>query len=168
MSFFPLKSIPIGDFKVAVMGNSQTLHVGDAIIAGGTGHNKAALTAANITTTPILGIVVAIVGLNGNVLELQSVTTGSGNETTPVHYVQYIPTSVKQMEYAATLSAAAGTTTGSDGMCFFNMSASDAGKLDETSVAFIQGTAGQFWSFGPDSTDNTNLTVIGVWNKAVN
>ncbi len=158
--------MPIADFKVAVMGNSQTLHVGDAIIAGGSAHNQAALTGASITTTPILGVVVAIVGLNGNVLELQSVTTGSGNETTPVHFVQYIPTSVGQLEYVATLSAKAGTTTGSDGMCFLNMS-SDASKLDETSVAFIQGTAGQFWSFGLNPVDNTNLTVIGVWHKTV-
>lgn len=166
MPFFPLKSVPIADFKVAKIGASQTMAVGDAIIAGGTGHNQAVLTGASITTTPILGIIVAIVGLNGNVLELQSVTTGSGNETTPVHFVQYIPTSVKQMEYAATLSAVAGTTTGSDGMGYFNMY-STAGKLDEASIAFIQGTAGQFWSFGLDVTDNTNFTVIGVWNKAI-
>lgn len=165
MPFFPLRALPIGNFKVAVIGNSQTIAVGDAIIAGGTGHNKAVLTGASITTTPILGVVVSIVGLNGNVLELQSVTTGSANETTPVHYAQYIPT-IENMEYAATLSAVAGTTTGSDGMGFFNM-ASVAGKLDETSIAFIQGTAGQFFSYGLDSTDNTNFTVIGCWTKVV-
>jgi len=161
--FRPIKEFAgtVSDFKVAPLGNSYVAYVGYPVAAGGTGHNKAVVTGASLSTTPLLGVTVAILGTRGNVLELDHVTAGSANETaaTQLYFAQYIP-SYLPIEYSVDLTAKSGTTTGSDGMCYFNTSATE-GKLDETSVAFIAGTQGVFWSFGPDPMDSTGLTVIG-------
>lgn len=166
MAFTALKIFPDTDFEVRVIANSQLVTVGDALIPGATGHNKAVLGATN-TTGMIIGVCVAIVGFNGNILELNSVTTGSANETTPVHYAQFIPLSTPGLKFSATLSQAAGTTTNSDGMGSFNMSASVSGKLDETSIALFSSTEKQFFSYGLDSSDTAKLTVIGSFAKTL-
>lgn len=164
MAFRPLRAIPITEFKSAVIANSQTLAVGDAIIPAATGHNKF-VTGANNSTGPVLGVVVAILGLNGLVTELQSIAAGASNETNKTYSVQYIPTAITNLEYEAQLDAAAGTTSNSDGLCWFNMSTSLNGKLQESSIALFSGTQGQFWSFGPTPEDNT--LVVGFWDKVL-
>jgi hypothetical protein len=95
------------------------------------------------------------------------VATGSTNETTPVYYIQFIPLSTPGLLFRATLDAVAGTTTGSDGMGWFDISTTStkSGYLSEASIAFMAGTAGQFWSWGLDPTDSTNFTVIGSFAK---
>ena len=164
MSFRALKQVQYNDLKTAIIGNSQTITVGDAIVPGATGHAKAAITGASVSTR-VLGVVVAIVGKGGTVLELNSVTTGSGNESTPVHYVQYIPSSL-DMEYEADMSAAIGTTTDSDGNgVSFNIG-STAALLDETSVALGSATTKQFVSYGQSDVIGAPTTrIVGHWSK---
>lgn len=165
--FTPLVDFPIEDQQVAVIGNSQTIAVGDVLVPGATGHTKFLVTGKN-TTGMLVGVATAILGAPGKqVTELQSVTTGSSNETTPVYYVRYIPLGVPGLKFKATLSAAGGTTTNSDGFGSFNVSATDAGKLDETSIALFSATEKQFFSLGLDQTDNTKLTVIGSFAKTL-
>jgi len=166
MAFTPYKIFPLEDMKVAVISLSSTVKVGDALIPGATGHNKSLKSAVN-TTGMIVGVAVAIVGAKGNVLELNSVTTASTNESSPVYYVQYIPLGTPGLQFKATLSAAAGTTTDSDGIGSFNLSSTDGAILDETSIALFSATEKQFFSFGLDDTDNTNKTVIGVFAKTL-
>ena len=168
MSFVPYKGVPdeAAEFEVAVIANSAALAVGDAIVPAATGHTKAVTGAANNTTT-ILGVVTAILNAGYGFTGLNSVTAGASNETTPVYYVQYLPTSVPGVKYKATLSQAAGTTTNSDGIGSFNMSSSVNGKLDETSIALLTATSKQFISLGLDPSDTAKLTVIGYWNNAL-
>ena len=154
------------DYKLIRLGNSYAAKAGYPVAAGGTGHNKAVITGASLSTTPLLGVIASIAGAKGNVLELDGVTAGSGNETTPVYYAYIIP-SYLPIEYYIDLDAVAGTTTGSDGMCYLNTSATE-GKLTESSVAFIAGTQGVVWSWGPDTTyDPTSFTVVGVISRHV-
>jgi hypothetical protein len=167
MAFVPYKGVPddAAEFEVAVIANSQTLTVGDAIVPAATGHTKAVTGAASSTTT-ILGVVTAILSANYGFTGLQSVAAGASNETTPVYYVQYLPTAVPGVKYKATLSQAAGTTTNSNGIGSFNMYSVN-GKLDETSIALFSATEKQFVSLGLDPSDTANLTVIGYWGKTL-
>ena len=162
MAFTPYKKTP-DDFDLMLfpLGASLTCYVGDVLAIGGTGHNKALVTGVSLSTTPVYGVLMGIRGAEGQVLELDSVTTGAGNETTTVYYGLVCPAYLP-IKWTATLSATAGTTTGSDGACFF-ATGSTHGQLDETSVAFIAGTKKVFWSDGLDTRDTTNKTVIGYF-----
>lgn len=164
--FRPLKAIPIADIKTAVLRNSVTVAVGDALIPGPTAHAKFPLGAAS-STTRILGVVISIMGANGTVTELNSVTTGSSNETTPVYLVQYIP-SYLDIEYEADMSAAIGTTTDSDGVgVSFNLNATN-NTLDETSVALGTATTKQFVSYGQSDVQAApNTRIVGHWAKTL-
>ncbi len=166
MAFRPLKQVQYNDLKTVVIGNSQTLTVGDAIVPGATGHAKFAITGASVSTR-VLGVVVAIVGAGGTVLELQSKTVASNNETVGLIAVQYIPSSL-DMEYEADMSAALATTTDSDGNgVSFNLGAT-AALLDETSVALGSATTKQFVSYGQsDVLGAPNTRVVGHWSKTL-
>lgn len=164
--FTPIREFPSQNLKTAVIAASSTVKVGDALIPGATGHNKYVKSGAN-TTGMLIGVCVAIAGARGKVLELSTATAGSGNETTPVYYAVYIPLAAPGLEFSATLSAAAGTTTDSDGIGSFNLSASDGAILDETSIALFGVTEKQFFSYGLDANDNTNKTVIGSFAKTL-
>ncbi len=164
VGFVPLKEYDVADSMLAVIGASVTLGVGDACQPGATAHTKAVVPADN--SHVVTGVVVAIEGVNGTVTELLDVATGSGNETTPVYYARYIPLSAPGIKFSAQLSATAGTTTNSDGQVSFAL-ASDAGQLDETSVALFSATEKQFWSYGLDPTDNAKFTVIGSFAKTL-
>ena len=165
MAFKLTKRVSPALIKSAVIGNSAVLKVGDAIIGGATGHATAVVGAYN-TTGIVIGVVASITGLNGKVLELDSVTAASNNETTKTYWVTYFPT-YEDYEFTVPLTAAGGTTTDSAGFGFFNLdSASNSnGTLLESSFALWSGTAGQFSSFGLDPLDNTNKSVIGHFNK---
>lgn len=164
--FIPLKEYDIADTQLAVIANSSAVQVGDALIPGATGHNKAVKGAAG-TTGVIIGVCVAIEGLNGFVQELNSVTAGASNETTPVYYARYIPLTAPGIKFSGQLSNTAGTTTNSDGIGSFNVGGSNSGQLDETSIALFSATEKQFFSLGLDPTDNTNQTVIGSFAKTL-
>jgi len=154
------------DLKLVRLGNSYAAKAGYPVAAGGTGHNKACVTGASLSTTPLLGVIASIIGSKGTVLELDGVTAGAANETTPVYYAYIIP-SYLPVEYYIDLDAVSGTTTGSDGMCWLNTSATE-GKLTESSVAFIAGTQGVVWSWGPDTNyDPTGFTIVGVISRHV-
>lgn len=153
MAFRPKKKVLDQDVKRAIIANSVTLTVGDLVQPAATGHNKFITPAA--TTGLILGVVVAI-EQDGKVCEKTSVTTGASNESTVVYRAVYIPSYI-DMEYEADLSAAAGTTSNSDGLCFLSLGSGTPGTLDETSVALFGGTAGQVWSYGPTATSTTKV-----------
>lgn len=155
----PLKEYPIADQFVAIIGNSQTVKVGGAVTAGATGHSTAVVTGAS-TTGMLIGVITAILGVKGTVTELNSVTAGAANETTPVYYAQYIPLSVPGLLFSASLDAAAGTTTDSKGFGSFNLS-SDSSIFSESSFSLWSSSEKQFFSYGLDETDNTNKTVLG-------
>lgn len=159
--FRSLKQAENHDLKSAIIGNSQTVSVGDAIVPGATGHNAAIVGAAS-TSGYILGVIVGIVGLNGKVLEISTnYAAASNNETVGGISVKYIP-SYLDFEFEADLQQAVGTTTNSGGLCWLNMYSVN-GQLDETSVALFSGTAGQFWSYGNPSYSTTK--VQGHWWK---
>lgn len=157
MAFRPLRALPITDFKVAVIANSTTLAVGDAILGNVTAHAGSVIGASN-TTARILGVVVAILGNNGTVTELNSIAVASDNETSKKYLVQYIPTNIPNLEYEAQLTAAAGTTTDSDGVAVsFNMDTATNSKLLESGVALFAATTKQFVSTGATPYDNTKI-----------
>ena len=173
--FFPLSDFEMADTFVAVIGASQTLYVGDALQPGATGHTKAVVPAD--TSHVIIGVCIAILGVPGGHLpeiggsllggSPGSVTTGSGNETTPVYYARFVPLTMPGIKFSAQLSATAGTTTNSDGMGSFALVNGTSGQLDETSVALFSATEKQFWSYGLDTTDNNKFTVIGSFAKTL-
>ncbi len=165
MAFVPLKEVPVTDFKSAVIANSETVAVGDALIPAATGHTKFVLGAAS-TTGRILGVCMAILGLNGKVTELQSIAAGASNETNKTYSVLYIPSHLP-VEYLADLSAAVDTTTDSGGLVSFNLNATN-NTLDETSVALFSATQKQFVSYGnPDFPGIANTKVVGHWAQSL-
>ena len=163
--FTPLVDFPIEDQVVAVIGNSQTVSVGCALQPGATGHNKFMVVADS--SHMVVGVATAILGAVGApVAELDSVTTASDNETTGKYRVRYIPLTTPGIKFSATLSAAAGTTTNSDGIGSFSI-ASGGLTLSESSIALFSATELQFFSIGLDPTDNTNKTVLGSFAKSL-
>lgn len=154
MPFIPLKKVEEQDLKTRVIANSATVAVGDALIVDST--NKNAVIGAANTTGIIVGVCVSLKQLNGNsILEKNSITVGASNETTTQYAAVFVPAYIP-IEYTATLSAAAGTTTGSDKMGQFNLSASVSGTLDETSVGVFS-TQKQFFSYGVSTYSTTEV-----------
>lgn len=148
----PLRRPQDTELKKATIGNSITVAIGDDIQPGATTHAGAVVQG---TSGLLLGVVVGI-EQNGKISELGSVTTASDNETTNKYVAVYIPT-WSDMEYEADLSAAAGTTTGSNLMGFFNVVSGTGGNLDETSYVVFSGTAGQFFSYGVQPFSTTKV-----------
>lgn len=144
MAFRPTKKVEDRDLKRAIIANSQVITNGGAIVAG-TGANSEFATPATSSSALVVGVVVGIEGLNGKVLELDSKTVASDNQTVAQITAVYIPTYIP-MEYEALASAALGTTTGSDGIGFFTLT--DANTLNEASWVAFSGTASHFSSFG--------------------
>lgn len=161
MAFIPRKEVPSKDLKTAIIANSEAIAIGDAIIPDGT--VKSTVKGAKNTTGIILGVVFSILGTDGKVLEKNTVTVGADNATVAKISVKYIPAYLP-IEYTADISQAAGTTTASDLMGQFNLSASVNGTLDETSVGVFS-TQKQFFSFGvtPESTTK----VIGKFSTTL-
>lgn len=155
MAFKPLKKVEEQDLKARLIANSQTVAIGDALIVDGT--NKNAVKGGANTTGIIIGVCVGLKQINGNsILEKSSITVGASNETTTQYAAVFVPAYIP-IEYEADLSQAAGTTTDSDKMGQFNLSTSDSGKLDETSVGVFS-TQKQFFSFGVTSYSTTKVT----------
>lgn len=145
----------------AIIGNSQTLAVGDAVIIE-TGNPAAVIGAAN-TTGIILGTVRAILAgqSQGNFpLQVNSYTAASNNETVAKVSVKILP-SMLTTTYVADLDAAAGTTTGSQYLGYFSLSTTLNGTLHEAS--YSAGTPKQFLSYGVNPGNQSQ--VIGTWSE---
>lgn len=162
MAFKPKNLIAFEDLKTAIIANSQTIAIGDAVIPAGT-TSAAFVTGGLNTTAGILGVVISIMGANGQVLEKSSVTAASNNQTVGMVAVQFIPTYIA-MEYQADLTAASGTTTGSNLMGMFTVDSATNGKLLESSYTVFS-TVKQFFSYGPNPLNASQ--VFGHWTPAV-
>lgn len=160
--FRPQRLIAFEDLKTAIIANSQTIAIGDAVINAATTSAGFVTGAAN-TTAGIVGVVISIMGANGQVLEKSSVTVASNNQTVGFIAVQYIPTYIA-MEYLADLTAAAATTTGSNLPGMFTVDSATNGKLLESSYTVFT-TVKQFYSYGVNPLNSAQ--VFGHWTPAV-
>lgn len=171
MAFKLLKKADVLDYKNAVIANSVTLAVGDAVIPGATTQAPFLVPGQNATnTSQYTGIILGVIsGINntGKPSEKNSVTTASDNQTTGLYSAEYLPTYIP-MQYVVDMSADLGTTTGSDTyMAMFyvgynstghhNTAYNDAGQLDESSVAVFT-TQLHFFSYGQYKEGNINAT----------
>lgn len=144
-----------------IIANSQTISIGDAVIINTANPNT--ITGAANTAGIVLGTVVAIKNgaAAGNVyLQEQTVTVASNNATVAKICVDIVP-STSVTTYVADLDAAAGTTTNSQYMGYFNLSASLNGTLSEAS--YSASAEKQFLSYGLLAGSTTQ--VVGVWTK---
>lgn len=144
------------DFKYAVIANSQFVAVGDVLIPAAT---STFVLGGKNTTADLLGVVMAIVGKAGKVLELNSITASASNQTVEQVQVAYLPFSIKDIEYLADLDAVAGTTPGSDGLGTFIISVGDSGVLSEASYLSFA-TEQQFFSYGVDANNSKQVHVF--------
>lgn len=162
----------------ALATSGYTIGVGSALQPGATAHTRFATGATS--SNPILGVVIGLI-FQGKVSEVTSILgtnsakgTSSAianvyndNETSGDWQLDYIPSYIP-ISYSATLSQAAGTTTDSAGLGYFNLTAISSssnigsGTLDETSIALYSGTQGQFWSFGTTTTTGTAISSCHV------
>lgn len=166
MAFRPLKDPAVQDIQNAIIKNSEAIiTVGDVISGSAAAASKFIIGAKN-TTGRLLGVVLSIIGANGLPLEKNAVTVASNNQTVGLISVNFLPLWIP-MEYEADISAAAGTTTGSDGLGSFNLSATLNGTLDEASYADSQAatTEKQFVSRGP--TPYSTTKVFGHFNPSL-
>jgi hypothetical protein len=159
--FRPQRLVAFEDLKSAIIANSQTISIGDAVINAATS-SAGFVTSGASSTTGIVGVVISIVGLNGQVLEKSSVTVAANNQTVGMIGVQYIPTYIP-MEYLADLTQAAGTTNYSKLPGMFSVS-SNAGQLDETTWTVFT-TVKNFYSYGVNPLNGSQ--VFGHWTPAV-
>ncbi|CAM6004578.1 unnamed protein product [Sphagnum balticum] len=175
--FRPFKNIPVADQEIeeAVIANSTTLSIGDAIIPASTAANSAFVVGATNTTGSILGVVVGFYPITQTssgttqTLEQSTFTTASNNQTVAKVGVKYIPARLVD-KWLVDISAAAGTTTGSAGVGYFNISASLNNTLNEASYVIFTGTPGQFTSLGVATNygpNYLNTQVVGFFNKVV-
>lgn len=158
----------------ALLNNSLTFKVGDVIIP--VGANTGAVTndtTALLASPYVLGVITGFSKLNLEVISQgqdplntpNQLTTAADNTTVAQYQAVYVPITT-EMEFAATLSAAAGTTTGSD-TAFQWFDFTDARTLDETSVTAIGATPLAVLSYGVDPEDTTSKTIICRFAKAV-
>jgi hypothetical protein len=112
-----------------------------------------------------------IVGKNGKVLEVNSWTASSNNETVAGIKVYWVPTNIR-IKWIADLTAPAGTTTGSDKIGEFTVDTASSSKLLESSyVAYNgSGTPLQFVSYGSTAAlgvpPYSTTKVVGYFHPA--
>lgn len=155
--FTPSKPVSSEDVKYALIDNSQTLSVGEAIIPGVQGDTSVVLTAGG-TLGAILGVVLAIVGDKGKVLELNTYAAESDNVTDKLVRVAYIPSFIPGT-FISDLDAAAETTDNSG--AFGNFSIDSTGLLvDESTVAAFSVVEDmQLFSYGLTGRSTTEVEV---------
>lgn len=147
-----------------LIANSTTLSVGDAVIIN-TSAPSTVIGAKN-TTGIILGTVVAIkngVGPGNVFLQETTVTTASNNTTVAQISVDILPLP-SVSTYVADLDAATGTTTNSQYMGYFNLTAGNNGQLSEAS--YSASAEKQFLSYGVNPGNTSQ--VIGTFTKIAN
>jgi hypothetical protein len=145
----------------AVISNSETIAIGDAVIINTSAphFNKGAKN----TTGIVLGTVISILngGPAGSVyLQETKVTVASDNQTNAQTSVDILASS-NLITYVADLSAVAGTTTNSQYFGYFNLSATLNGTLDESS--YSASSEKQFLSIGVNPGNSSQ--VLGCWTK---
>lgn len=149
----------------ALLADSITFAIGQAIagVAGTFGTvTNASLNGSNAV---ILGVITGFTDAYGQVLgngDKTSLASGSAQG----FYAQYIPAN-SQNEFYAPLSAASGTTTGSDKPLVYFDLASTADQLNEASVQHW-GTIRQFLSLGVDPNNSSQVVgffVQNVWGQ---
>lgn len=155
--FTSSKPVSGEDIKYALIDNSQTLSVGEAIIPGVQTDTSVVLTAGG-TLGAVLGVVLAIVGDKGKVLELNSYVAEADNVTDKLVRVAYIPSYIPGT-FISDLDAAAETTDNSG--AFGNFSIDSTGLLvDESTVAAFSVVENmQLFSYGLTGRSTTEVEV---------
>lgn len=155
--FTSSKPVSGEDVKYALIDNSQTISVGEAIIPGVQTDTSVVLTAGG-TLGAILGVVLSIVGDKGKVLELNSYAAEADNVTDKLVRVAYIPSYIPGT-FISDLDAAAETTDNSG--AFGNFSIDSTGLLvDESTVqAFSVVENMQMFSYGLTGRSTTEVEV---------
>lgn len=154
MAITPLK-YNVGDLKAGIIANSATIAVGMEVVSGASSSSEF-ISAATNTSALLLGNVVGIQGKAGEVLEVDSKAVASDNQTVAQIQAVYLPSYIPT-EFTCTIDAAAGTTTGSDGVGFFTIVSGNAAVLDESTWVAISGTASHFASFGVNPRVSTEV-----------
>ena len=157
MAFTPAKAISGEDVRYALIENSQTLSVGEAIIPGVSTDTSVVLTAGG-TDGAVLGVVLSIVGDRGKVLEVNTIVAENDNITDKKIKVAYLPVFIP-MTWFGDLDADAETTDNSG--AFGNFTIDSTGLLvDESTVAAFSTVENmQLFSFGLTGKDTTQVEV---------
>lgn len=157
MAFIPAKAVSGQDVRYGLMDNSENLTVGEAIIPGVQGDVSVVKTAGG-TLGAVLGVVLAIVGDRGKVLEVNQRAAAADNVTVGKIQVAYVPAYIP-MTYFVDLDAAAETTDNSG--AFGNMSVDSTGLLaDESTIAAFSVVENmQLFSFGLTGRSTTEVEV---------
>lgn len=156
MSFLPQK-YDTTDLEYALLDNSQTISVGEAIIPGVQGDTSVILTAGG-TLGAVLGVALGFKDTGGTALEFNSVVAESDNVTDKQVKAAYLP-AYKDVRWISDLDAAAETTDNSS--AFGNFSIDSTGLLvDESTVqAFSVVENMQLFSFGLTGKNTTQVSV---------
>lgn len=156
MAFLANKVVSGADVKYGLMDNSQNLDVGEVIIPGVTSVKNVVLTGGN-TAAGLLGVVLAIVGPKGKVLELNSKAVAGDNVTVGLIQVAYFPLYI-HMEWRVDLSAAAETTGGSGTYGTFKVDSTGLLLLESDVTGFGTVSSKQFFSFGLTGASDREVT----------
>lgn len=165
-------SVPV---RYRIIKNSEVIKVGDWIVDEGTGCAN-----ADATTEHIMGACVDIVTKEKVSLQSPSVNTGalsgtwasstkqytaaSDNVTVDFVYAAYVP-ATEGRQFLATLSAAKGTTTGSNKEGYYlSIKTSDSSKLDEATASTTK-AAMQFRVCDPYNQGATTEVVVEVLDR---
>ena len=161
--FTPLKQVTGSDFKFGLIKNSETIANGEVIIPA-ISTDLGVVATGGSTTGALLGVVHALVGKDGKVLELDSKAVASDNETVAMIQAEYLPLWIP-MEFGATLDADSETTDNSG--AYGNFAVDSTGLLlsESSVVAFSTVIAKQFFSFGV--TPGTTRDVTGYFIKKI-
>ncbi len=189
--FKPYKNLPMGnqDYFSAIIGNNQTLAIGDAITSGAAAAGSSSFvygagSASIVLAVPkILGVVVGFLPINqtggSNVTqEVSSYAASNANQTTGGQIrAKYIPARLVDL-WVADTSGALGLTTGSNGVGYFTLSTN--ATLHEPSYIAPNTTSNrdgattlQFASFGAAATlvgaaaGFSTSQVIGTFNSYI-
>lgn len=165
MAITPAKrQIDLPILEGVLLANSTAFAVGDTVII-----NTAApstIIGGKNTTGILLGTIVAFKNgpAAGNVfLQETSLTTASNNTTSAQISANVLPLP-SVSTYVADLDAVAGTTTNSQYMGYFNLTATLNGTLSEAS--YSASTEKQFLSYGVNPGNSSQ--VIGTFTKIAN
>lgn len=185
--FRPYKNLPMGnqDYLSYIIGNSQTIAIGDALIVGTAATSSfvyGAGTASTVGTSDqskILGVCVGFLPINQTgssvpTQELSSVTVPSSNQTVAQIRAKFIPARLVDL-WVADLNVATGTTTGSAGAGYFNIDGNgtlleSSYRTPETAVLSYGASTASFVSMGAASNFGPNWTtsqVVGAFNLYV-
>lgn len=157
MAFVPLR-YSISDARYGLIGDSQTLSVGEAITCSTNAEDYPIVITAGGTTGPVLGVVMGIAGKDGQVLEVNTHAAAATNDTVERVRVSYLD-SWLPTTWLSDLDADAETTDNS--RSFGNFAVDSTGLLvDESTVAAITTAEDkQLFSYGLTGVNTTQVEV---------